>query len=66
MFASLGKDPSGKDLERIKQSSNYRDNQFQNPVPTTTLAEDASMTKTLWHFINKPKNQNERRKTKCH
>jgi L-ascorbate metabolism protein UlaG (beta-lactamase superfamily) len=55
MFAPLGKDPWGKELERIKQSSNYRDNQFQNPVPTTTLAEDASMVKTLWHFINKPK-----------
>jgi len=55
MLASLGKDPSGKELEKIKGSPNYRDNQFQNPEPTTTLAEDASMVKTLWRFINKPK-----------
>src|SRR5690349_11926380 len=55
MLASLGKDPSGKELEKIKGSPNYRDNQFQNPEPTTTLAEDASMVKALWCFINKPK-----------
>lgn len=55
MFPSFGKDPSGKELEKIKQSPNYRDNQFQNPVPTINFAEDASMVKTMWHFINKPK-----------
>ncbi len=55
MFASFGKDPSGKELEKIKQSPNYRDNQFHNAEPTLTLAKDASMTKVLWHFLNKPK-----------
>src|SRR3954468_6733965 len=55
MFASFGKDPSGKELEKIMQSPNYRNNQFQNAEPTSTLAEDALMAKTLWHFINKSK-----------
>ena len=55
MFASLGKDPSGAELEKIKGSPNYRDNKFQNPVPTINFAEDASMMKTMWHFFNKPK-----------
>jgi len=55
MFPSFGKDPSGKELERIKQSPNYRNNQFQNAEPTVTFASDASMSKTLWHFLNKPK-----------
>ncbi|TKK67446.1 MBL fold metallo-hydrolase [Ilyomonas limi] len=55
MFASFGKDPAGKELDTLKQSPNYRNNQFQNVVPTATLAEDASIVKTLWHFINKPK-----------
>ena len=55
MFASFGKDPSGKELEKIKQSPNYRDGQFNNAEPTQTFAEDASILKTLWHFLNKPK-----------
>jgi hypothetical protein len=55
MFASFGKDPSGKELENVKHSPNYRDNQFHNAEPTQTFAEDASMVKTLWHFLNKPK-----------
>ncbi len=55
MFASFGKEPSGKELEKIKSSPNYRNGQFQNPVPTATLAEGASMPKTLWHFLNKQK-----------
>src|SRR3954471_19870951 len=55
MFASFGKDPSGIELERIKQSSNYRDNQFQNAEPTLTLAKDASMVNIMWRFFNKPK-----------
>jgi len=56
MIASLGKDPSGKELEKVKQSPHYRDNQFHNAKPTQTLAEDASMAKTIWHFLNKPRN----------
>src|SRR4051812_48154125 len=55
MFASFGKDPEGRALEKLKQSPNYRDNQFHNAEPTLTLADDASMMKTLWRFLNKPK-----------
>jgi len=40
LIKSLGKNPSGKRLERIKQSPNYKNNAFQNLSPTAQLAED--------------------------
>ena len=55
MLASLGKSPSGKELEKIQQSPNYRNHQFQNLEQTEMLSKDASMPKALWHFVNKPK-----------
>jgi L-ascorbate metabolism protein UlaG (beta-lactamase superfamily) len=38
----FGKQPSGKRMNRIKQSPNYRDGQFQNLSFTPTFAEDVS------------------------
>ncbi|MFV0553311.1 MAG: MBL fold metallo-hydrolase [Mangrovibacterium sp.] len=38
----FGKNPSGEDLERVMQSPNYRDGQFQNQVPTPAMAEGES------------------------
>ncbi len=55
MFPTFGKDPSGADLKKIQQSPNYRNGKFQNAVPTEMFAEGASMIKTLWRFVNKPK-----------
>lgn len=53
----LGKSPSGKRLERIKRSPNYRDGAFQNIEPTEALLKDASMIKMLKEFFfNRPPN----------
>ncbi|MFV0521586.1 MAG: MBL fold metallo-hydrolase [Mangrovibacterium sp.] len=37
--AKFGKNPIGKDLQKVKQSPNYRDGQFHNLVPTPAMAE---------------------------
>lgn len=49
--AKFGKKPSGKRLERIKKSPNYKNGSFQNINFTPQLAEDASMPKLLWKFL---------------
>ena len=33
----FGRTPSGKRLERIKQSPNYRDGEIQNQIPTAVM-----------------------------
>jgi len=50
----FGKDPFGKKLEIIRQSSNYRDGAFQNPMPTDMMLKDTSYAKLLWESFNKP------------
>ena len=50
----FGKNPSGKELEKIQHSPNYHNKQFQN-LEHTGLLSDESMIKVLWKFINKPK-----------
>jgi L-ascorbate metabolism protein UlaG (beta-lactamase superfamily) len=55
LIKSLGKNPTGKRLERIKQSSNYKNNAFQNLSPTAQLAEDSSFLKLGKQSMNKPK-----------
>ncbi len=56
LIKSLGKNPSGKRLERIKASSNYRDNIFQNLSKTDQLSKDSSYFKIIKDSINKSKN----------
>ena len=51
MFNSFGKLPSGKRLERIKKSPNYRNGSFQNLSPTQMLAEGASYPKMMREFF---------------
>lgn len=48
---TFGKKPSGKRLERIKRSPNYKNGAFQNLSFTPQLAEDASMPKILFEFL---------------
>jgi L-ascorbate metabolism protein UlaG (beta-lactamase superfamily) len=50
---SFGKLPSGKRLERIKQSPNYRDDNFQNLSKTEMMAEDASYFKLIRQYFGK-------------
>lgn len=47
----FGRTPSGKRLERIQQSPNYRNGQFQNLSPTPMLTEGANYFSMLKEFI---------------
>jgi L-ascorbate metabolism protein UlaG (beta-lactamase superfamily) len=52
-FTSFGRRPGKKARERYSHLFNYKDGQFQNPVPTPALAEGQSMPKILWEFFQK-------------
>ncbi|WP_432712510.1 MBL fold metallo-hydrolase [Pedobacter sp.] len=55
---TFGAKPSGKRLELIKKSKNYRDGKFQNSSPTPTLTEGYSYTSVFYNFFFKSsKNQ---------
>jgi len=47
----FGKLPSGKRLERIQKSPNFKDGKFQNLSHTPDLAEGASYPKVIWEFL---------------
>lgn len=49
----FGKLPSGRRLELIKQSANYRNGQFLNLNHTPDLAEGTTYIKVLWAFFFK-------------
>lgn len=51
----LGKNPSGKRLERIIKSPNYRNRAFQNLSHTDQLSKDHSFLKMSREFFNKSK-----------
>ncbi|NOT76380.1 MAG: MBL fold metallo-hydrolase [Cyclobacteriaceae bacterium] len=48
---SFGKLPSGKRLERIKNSPNYKDGSFMNLIETPMLSEDTSYPKMMKEFF---------------
>lgn len=47
----FGRLPRGERLERIQKSPHYRDGQFQNLIPTPTLAEDVNQFELYWKFL---------------
>lgn len=49
----FGKNPSGSRLQRIEQSPNYRNGQFQNVEQTAVMA-DVSFVKILKEYFSKP------------
>lgn len=51
-----GKPPSGKHLEKLKQSPNYKKNAFQNLSDTPMIPPDISYWKMMKEFIHKNKN----------
>jgi len=51
-----GKTPSGKHLEKLKQSPNYKKNAFQNISDTPMKPDDISYWKLMKEFIHKNKN----------
>lgn len=53
MLPSLGKTPSGKEKEKVQQSPNYRNGQFQNLVPTYAMKMGLEAFKILFKFLNK-------------
>ena len=56
ILRAFGSNPSGKDVEIIKTSPNYKDGVFQNLTQTESLVKGASFVKIMWRFFNKPKN----------
>lgn len=53
LFRITGKQPSGKHLEKLKQSPNYKNGGFQNLSPTPTKADDVSYWKMSKFFFKK-------------
>lgn len=53
MHPIFGKRPSGKRLETIQQSPNYREGKFQNQHHTPQIAENYSYPKALYEFFFK-------------
>jgi L-ascorbate metabolism protein UlaG (beta-lactamase superfamily) len=51
----FGRTPSGERLERIKQSPNYRDGEFQNQIPTAVMTgtENQNVVAAWWDFLFK-------------
>ena len=50
-----GKLPSGKHLERLKQSPNFKNGGFQNLSPTSMKPDDISYWKMMKEFFKKNK-----------
>lgn len=47
----FGKAPSGKRLERIQKSPNYKNGKFQNLNPTPQLADDVTFPGVMFRFL---------------
>lgn len=56
LIKSLGKNPSGKRLENIQQSPNYKNKAFQNLSHTKHLSKDSSYMKIMKDNFKKSKN----------
>jgi len=52
----MGKDPWGDRLKKVRNSSNYRNDIFQNLSITEVMSEKGDFFKTFMKFLNKPKN----------
>jgi hypothetical protein len=50
--AVFGARPSGKRLQQIETSLNYKNKAFQNVSVTPVQSENFSFTKTLWKYFN--------------
>ena len=50
----FGKLPQGERLDRTHQSSNYKDEAFQNLIPTPKFSKDVGLVSVIWSgFFNK-------------
>lgn len=55
LFKAFGKNPTGKKLEEIQRSANYKNGVFENLSATELMIAKVSMLKMTWRFFNKPK-----------
>ncbi len=54
IFPVFGKAPAGARLQRILQSPHYKDNHFENLVPTSVALEGVSMVKMFRDMSHRP------------
>jgi L-ascorbate metabolism protein UlaG (beta-lactamase superfamily) len=54
LFPVFGKAPAGARLERVRQSKHYKDNHFENAVPTTVTVPGVSIFKMLREMRHRP------------
>ena len=54
LFPVFGKAPAGPRLQRVRQSKHYKDNHFENLVPTSVTLKGASLFKMLREYRNRP------------
>ena len=54
IIKSMGKNPHGERLERIKRSANYRNGAFQNQTETKILFKKGDFFRMFRKFMNKP------------
>ena len=52
-FKAFGRRPGKVQEQQYSDLPNFKDGQFQNPVPTPALAEGQTMPKILWEFLKK-------------
>lgn len=50
----FGRAPSGKRLQRVMKSPNYRDGSFQNLSKTPNITEGTNLAGALWKFLFSP------------
>lgn len=53
-YKTFGRLPKGAQLERIKQSPNYKNGAFQNVIPTEVMLKDAPRLKLFSSMLRKP------------
>jgi L-ascorbate metabolism protein UlaG (beta-lactamase superfamily) len=54
LFPVFGKAPAGARLQRIRQSTHYKDDHFENLVPTSVTLEGVSMFKMFRDMSHRP------------
>lgn len=53
MFTSFGRKPDAKRKKAFDAIPNYKNGQFQNPVPTPSFSEDSNMLKAMREFMRR-------------
>src|SRR5258706_15870839 len=56
IFKTFGSNPSGKDLQALEGSLNYKNGVFQNLSRTEALVKGASFIKIMWRYFTKSRN----------